>query len=231
MPEYKRRYLSEEDGCTYCWDEANRKWVKICPVDELPYSVKRRVLEDKIDAELGIGYGGIAMDDQSGQPVETIKRGTPRNFVLDASILDMQETHEIVREDIKRNRIEFVFPDGLNQLDLFEEARALTMLDDFDTMYDLTMQMLAGRPLEINIRNYDGTKTRICLFQVVDRYMNLRGVDVIDAYPWLVTWLTEFIGAYISKKYPIPGPSQPQAQELGRKGGKKKLKGKATVSS
>jgi hypothetical protein len=80
-------------------------------------------------------------------------------------------------------------------------------------MYDLTMQMLVGKPVAINIKNLDGSKTELCSFQVVDRYQNLRGVEAIDEYPWLVTWLTEFIGAYISKKYPLPGRnlSQPQA--------------------
>jgi hypothetical protein len=166
---------------------------------------------------------------QEGQTAESPKRGTPQNFLLDATVLDMQETHKIIREDVKQNRIEYVFPDGLNQLDLFEEARALTMLDDFDAMYDLTMQMLAGRPLAINILNLDGSKTNLCLFQVVDRYMNLRSVDAIDAYPYLVTWLTEFIGAHISKKYPIPGQSQPQPQESEKKSGRKKSGEKATA--
>jgi len=159
-----------------------------------------------------------------------IPRGTPQNFVLDASVLDAQEAHNIAREDVKQNRIEYVFPDGLNQIDLFEEARALTMLYDFDTMYDLTMQMLVGRSIEINIINFDGSKTQICLFQVTDRHMNLRGVDAINEYPCLVTWLTEFIGAHISKKYPLPWQSQPQLQAAGIKSGKKtRKKAKATV--
>jgi hypothetical protein len=129
----------------------------------------------------------------------------PRAFLaLDASVLDQKETHEILREDIKANRIEYIFPDGLNQVDLVEECRALTRLDDFDTMYDLTMQMLAGKPVTINIKNPDGSKTVLCDFQVVDRYQNLRGVDVIDEYPCLVTWLAEFIAGHIAKKFPVP---------------------------
>jgi hypothetical protein len=139
---------------------------------------------------------------------------SPRAFVaLDASVLDYAETHELIREDIKQNRIEYIFPDGLNQVDLIEECRALTMLDDFDTMYDLTMQMLVGKPVTVTIKNLDGSKTELCSFQVVDRYQNLRGVEAINEYPCLVTWLTEFIGAYISKKSPLLGGnlSQPQA--------------------
>jgi hypothetical protein len=146
----------------------------------------------------------------------------PRAFLaLDASVLDHAETHKIIRDDIKQNRIEYIFPDGFNQVDLLEECRALTMLDDFDTMYDLTMQMLVGKPVAINIRNLDGSKTELCSFQVVDRYQNLRGVVAIDEYPWLVTWLTEFIGAYISKKYPLPGKNLPQPQTAEKTGGKK----------
>jgi hypothetical protein len=146
----------------------------------------------------------------------------PRGFLaLDASVLDHAETHKIVREDIKQNRIEYIFPDGFNRVDLLEECRALTMLDDFDTMYDLTMQMLVGKPVTINIKNIDGSKTELCSFQVVDRYQNLRGVEAIDEYPWLVTWLTEFIGAQLSKKYPTPTRSLPQSQESDKTDGSK----------
>jgi hypothetical protein len=150
---------------------------------------------------------------------EAVGVAPPRGFLaLDASVLDHAETHKIISDDIKQNRVEYVFPDGLNQVDLIEECRALTMLDDFDTMYDLTMQMLAGKPVTINIKNLDGSRTGLCSFQVVDRYQNLRGVEVINEYPCLVTWMTEFIGAYISKKYPTPGESPPQ--ESGKTGGK-----------
>jgi hypothetical protein len=133
----------------------------------------------------------------------------PRAFLaLDASVLDQEEVHEIIREDIKRNKIEYIFPDGLAHVDILEECRALTRLDDFDTLYDLTMQMLVGKPLIINIKNLDGSKEELCNFQVVDRFMDLRGVEVIDTYPWLVTWLTEFMAAHIAKKYPVPGKSR-----------------------
>jgi hypothetical protein len=143
----------------------------------------------------------------------------PQAFLaLDASVLDRAETHEIVREDVKQNRIEYMFPDGINQVDLIEECRALTMLDDFDAMYDLTMQMLVGKPVVILIKGLDGAKAELCSFQVVDRYQNLRAVKAIDEYPILVTWLTEFIGAHISKKYPVPGKSPLPPQELEKTG-------------
>jgi hypothetical protein len=146
----------------------------------------------------------------------------PRSFLLDASVLDHQETHQIVREDVKLNRVEYRFPEGLNRIDLLEECRALNKLDDFDTMYDLTMQMLEGKPVTINIKNLDGSKTELCSFQVVDRYQDLRGVDAVNEYPFLVVWLTEFIGAHISKKYPLPGKQQPQAQEAEKASGKER---------
>jgi hypothetical protein len=147
----------------------------------------------------------------------------PRSFLaLDASVLDQKETHKIVKEDVKQNRVEYVFPDGLNQVDLIEECRALTMLDDFDTMYDLTMQMLAGKPVTINLKDFDGHKTELCSFQVTDRYQNLRGVDAINDYPCLVSWLTEFIGAHLLKKYPVPTKSPLPPQEPEQKGSRKK---------
>jgi hypothetical protein len=153
---------------------------------------------------------------------EAVGVTSPRAFLaLDASVLDQAEARKIVREDIRQNRIEYIFPDGFNRVDLLEECRALMMLDDFDTMYDLTMQMLVGKPVTINIRNLDGSKTELCSFQVVDRYQNLRGVAAIDEYPWLVTWMTEFIGAHISKKFPIPGKSLLPPQESVKPGSRK----------
>jgi hypothetical protein len=159
------------------------------------------------------------MESTSGFAEAAVGVAPPRAFLaLDASVLDHAEEHKITREDIKENRIEYIFPDGLNQVDLLEECRALTALDDFDTMYDLTMQMLVGKPVTINIKNPDGSKTEICSFQVVDRYQNLRGVEAIDEYPCLVTWLTEFIGAHISKKFPLPMKNLPQQQAAGKSG-------------
>jgi len=159
-------------------------------------------------------------------PEKTIQEAIkeiPKSFILDASVFDMQETYEIMKEDIKQNRIEFQFLEGLNQVDLLEECRALTKLNDFEVMYDLTMQMLEGKPLLILIKNVDGSKTVLANFQVTDRYMNLRGEEAINQYPILVTWLTEFIGAYISKKFPMPMQTQPQPQasKNKKKSGKK----------
>jgi hypothetical protein len=150
---------------------------------------------------------------QSSFAEEAVGVVPPRGFLaLDASVLDHAEDHKALREDIKRNWIEYIFPDGFNQVDLLEECRALTMLDDFDTLYDLTMQMLVGKPVTIAIKHRDGSKTELCSFQVVDRYQNLRGVEAINDYPCLVTWLTEFIGAYIAEKIPTPEKVPPDVE-------------------
>ena len=134
-------------------------------------------------------------------------------FTLDATVLDMQETYEAIKADIKLNRIEFIFPEGLNQVNLKDECRALCNIEDFDMMYDLSMQMLEGKPLSIVIKNYDGTRNTLCDLQITDRFMDLRGVEAINTYPVLVVWLCEFIGAVIAKKFPVPTKNQSQPQE------------------
>jgi len=52
MGEYKLRYMEESTGCVYCWDEEKRRWVKICPVEELPPEIRKMVLSDKERAML-----------------------------------------------------------------------------------------------------------------------------------------------------------------------------------
>jgi hypothetical protein len=52
MSEYKLRYEEKETGCIYCWDEENNRWIKICPVQELPSEIRKMVLVDKQRAEL-----------------------------------------------------------------------------------------------------------------------------------------------------------------------------------
>jgi hypothetical protein len=156
----------------------------------------------------------------------------PRSFILDASVLDMAETHRIVAEDIKQNRIAFKFPEGMNKLDLFEECRILARLDDFDAMYDYAMRKLEGKPVGIFIKNYDGSVSELCSFQVTDIYQNLHGIDAIDEYPIIVTWLTGFLGADLLKKYPIPGNSQlPQPQESEKTAARKEDREKEAAPS
>jgi hypothetical protein len=144
------------------------------------------------------------MDGERTFAEQAVGAKPPRSFILDASALEFLEEHKVVREDIKRNRIIFEFPDGLSTVDLFEECRALEKLDDFDTMYDLAMQKLTGKSVLIWMRQDSGEKSLLCQFHVSDRYQDLRGNEMIDEYPVLVTWLTEFLGADMLKKYPTP---------------------------
>jgi hypothetical protein len=92
-----------------------------------------------------------------------------------------------------------MFPDGLNQVDLIEECRALTMLDDFDTMYDLTMQLLKGKTAAVMLKNLDGVLEELCRINSPE-WRDLRGVEMINAYPVLIVWLTEAVAKHISKE-------------------------------
>ena len=126
---------------------------------------------------------------------------------LDASILADKHSTDIARFNVQQSRISFEFPDGFAQLRLIEECRALNALDvsdpdNFDLMYDITMQMLVGKVCFIYFIDEDERKHELSRFVVTDRYMNLRGVDAIDEYPVLVNWLVEFIAGYLGKKYP-----------------------------
>ena len=126
---------------------------------------------------------------------------------LDASSIASTEADQIKRLKVQRNNIEFEFPEGLTQLRLIEECRALNALDtsdpdNFDLMYDITMQMLVGKTVFVNYIDSDLKRTQVGKFHVTDRYMNLRSADIIDAYPILVNWLVEFIAGALGKKYP-----------------------------
>lgn len=126
---------------------------------------------------------------------------------LDASILRNNEIEEVVKFNIQHNNIRFEFPEGFTQLRLIEECRALNCLDiedpdNFDMIYDITMQMLVGKPVFIYFIDEKEVKHEIERFVVTDRYMNLRGIALIDEYPILVNWLVEFVAGYLGKKYP-----------------------------
>jgi hypothetical protein len=144
------------------------------------------------------------MDSEKSFAEQVAGAKPPRSFLLDASVLDLLEEHKIIREDVKRNRVAFEFPDGLADSDIVEECRALDKLDDFDEMYGLTMQKLVGKSVRVWMRQDDGSRSLLCEFHVSDRDQDLRGVDAIDEYPILLNWLTEFIGARLLKKYPTP---------------------------
>lgn len=126
---------------------------------------------------------------------------------LDASIMRDKMIDKAIKKDIQYNCIGFEFPSGLTELRLIEECRALNCLDltnpdNFDFMYDITMQMLTGKVCQIMFTDDFGQKSIIAEFVVTDKFMNLRGVPLIDAYPIIVNWLVEFVTEYLAKKFP-----------------------------
>lgn len=154
--------------------------------------------------------GGVVSQDLA-ERITGVQR--PKQYLtLDASVMDFAEHNRIIREDVKLNKVEYEFPAGLNKLSLFEECRALTLLEDFQAMYDVTMQLLDGKDLVINIKNDDGSKTNLCTTHVTNRFQDMTGCDAIAEYPCLITWLTEFIAEMLAKKYPLPGKCQAQNQ-------------------
>ncbi len=128
------------------------------------------------------------------------------NIFLDASILKGQQEDVQDKIDVQLSKISFEFPQGFTELRLIEECRALNALDvsdpdNFDLIYDMTMQMLTGKPVFIYF-NEAGKKIEVARFVVTNRYMDLRGVPFICAYPIVVNWLVEFISGYLGKKFP-----------------------------
>lgn len=126
---------------------------------------------------------------------------------LDASVLRNKDKADAERYIVKQQYIKFEFPQGFTQLRLIEECRALNALDvsdpdNFDFMYDITMQMLVGKVVFIYFYDDKENKHEVGRFVVTDRYMNLRGIDIIDEYPIIVNWLVEFVAGMLGKKYP-----------------------------
>ena len=129
-----------------------------------------------------------------------------QGIFLDASVIKNKPVEEAIKLSVQQENIEFSFPDGFTQLRLIEECRALNALDmsdpdNFDLMYDITMQMLVGKIVVISFKE-GSVRKELSRFVVTNRYMNLRGVDIIDQYPVLVNWLVEFIAGDLGKKYP-----------------------------
>ena len=128
------------------------------------------------------------------------------NVFLDASILKGMEKDVLDRVDVQQHKIRFEFPQGFSEIRLIEECRALNALDitipeNFDLMYDITMQMLNGKVVFIYFME-GNKKVEVARFVVTSRYMDLRGVPFISAYPVVINWLVEFITGYLGKKYP-----------------------------
>ena len=87
-----------------------------------------------------------------------------------------------VRYNIQHNNILFEFPEGFTQLRLIEECRALNCLDvsdpdNFDMIYDITMQMLEGKAVFIYFVD-EKSKTRnwkVCCYRQI--YESTRSRD------------------------------------------------------
>lgn len=150
-------------------------------------------------------------------------------LAVDASILDNKEYHDAIRQDVEYNRISFEFPNGLSVIPLIEECRALNALDDFDLMYDITMQLLAEKPVHILLKDYEGNKKLVESFMVTDRYQDLRGVAMINQYPVIVNWLVKFVSEMLRKKY--PRPSVDELRQAAQEGTEKPLRKKKKQDS
>lgn len=130
-----------------------------------------------------------------------------QSVFLDYSVLEKKQKQMEWSLEVKQERVRFEFPTGFTQLRLIEECRALNCLDlsnpdNFDFMYDITMQMLVGKSVFIYFIDDMGTKHEVERFVVTDRYMNMRGVDFIDEYPIVMNWLVEFVSGELAKKFP-----------------------------
>lgn len=128
------------------------------------------------------------------------------NVFLDASVLKAKQQEEQIKIDVQQNKIRFEFPQGFSDIRLIEECRALNALDvsipeNFDLMFDITMQMLNGKVVFIYFMD-EMKKVEVARFVVTSRYMDLRGVPFISAYPVVVNWLVEFMAGYLGKKFP-----------------------------
>ena len=126
---------------------------------------------------------------------------------LSADILENKAVEEAVKYNVQYDSIEFYFPEGFTELRLIEECRALNCLDisdpdNFDFMFDITMQMLTGKTVFVYFIDSYGDKHEIEKFVVTNRYMDLRGVGLISEYPVLVNWLVEWVATYLGKKFP-----------------------------
>lgn len=145
---------------------------------------------------------------------------------LDSSVLVQEESIELERLVVQTDRIGFEFPQGLTQLPLIEECRALNALDlgnpdNFDLMYDITMQSLVGKVVSITY-DENGKRKEIARFVVTDRYMNMRSIDIFDLYPVIMNWLVMFMAGYLGKKY--PRSLQSFQEEMGAREGHTSLK-------
>jgi hypothetical protein len=135
----------------------------------------------------------------------TRSAGSSRQGIfLDASVQERHTQMEIVRNEVQKNRIAFFFPDGFADIPVIEECRILEDIENFDLMYDIMMQKLSGKRVEIGLRDGKGVMKSMAKFVITNRYMDLRGVDFIAEYPVVIAWLLEFMQDLLLKKFPLP---------------------------
>lgn len=162
------------------------------------------------------------MDDLAQQVTGVPK---PRSFIVDSSVLQNQEEFDIVKEEIKQNRVIFEFPGGINDIDLLDRCRMLFSSDNFDLCYETVLAMLEGKPVKISLRNYDNkTTTLFAEFQIVNKEMDLKSIPSLNEYPIIVNWLVEFIVGLELKKFPLPLPTSMSPEKGQGKAEEKKNK-------
>jgi len=129
----------------------------------------------------------------------------PRSFILDSSVLENQEEFDAIKEEIKQHRVVFEFPGGMNDIDLLDRCRMLFSTDNFDLCYETVLEMLAGKPVKISLKNYDNVTTSLFAeFQIVNSDMDLKSIPALNEHPIIVNWLVEFIVGLELKKFPLP---------------------------
>lgn len=153
----------------------------------------------------------------------------PRSFIVDSSVLQNQEEFDAIKEEIKQYRVIFEFPGGINDIDLLDRCRMLCSTDNFDLCYETVMDMLAGKPVKVSLRNYDNITTSLFAeFQIVNRDMDIRAIPALNEYPIIVNWLVEFLVGLELKKFPLPmiSSTEDEIEESEAEGKKKRKKKK-----
>jgi len=136
---------------------------------------------------------------------ETTGISKPRSFMVDSSILEQQEEHNLIREEIRLHRVIFNFPEGVNDIDLFDRCRLLYTTEDYETAYVTVLSMLEGKPVQVLLKPYDGSEPILFTeFQVVDKEQNLAQIPDLNEYPIIINWLIDYMVAREEKKYPLP---------------------------
>jgi hypothetical protein len=144
----------------------------------------------------------------------------PAQFLsLDFGAIENLEEHIEMQKDIQMQFVRFVFPEGLNKIDILEICRMIHEPENFDRAYNCMMLLLEGKPVQVYLRSLDGHEDILTQFHVVGHDMNLSLNPALEEYPYLINWMCEFMAGYWLKKYPMPTlPSFPkQASKENRK--------------